>query len=240
MAVSDHSRPFRFFNLPREIRDDIYTCTMYFHDDFPCIILAPKGRVPSFYGEPSDHRAGLYKRYQEFVSLLTLSRQFRDEALPIFWQGNMFQVRKRINLASTPELQDWDDTVLGFIGPSGKMCIARISVPIDCTAFVTKPGGSEKNGEYVTDLGITIERLLEMMPNLQRLEISFGCNVKREDYPGWEKTDAVLKKAAGSLLEFLRPMQRIESSEPPKLVRYLMGGVAGRPIRALKEQETHV
>ena len=43
MAVSYHDRPFRFFDLPREIRNDIYTRMTSFYDDFPMITLAPKG-----------------------------------------------------------------------------------------------------------------------------------------------------------------------------------------------------
>ena len=112
MAVSYHDRPFRFFDLPREIRDDIYTRMTFFYDDFPMITLAPKGRLPNWIGKPSDHRAGLYKRYQEFVSLFTISRQFRDEALPIFWQGNDFDVPLPvINAASKPGLPEPPDQV---------------------------------------------------------------------------------------------------------------------------------
>ena len=79
-----------------------------------------------------------------------------------------------------------------------------------------------------------------MMPNLQRLDISFSCSVKREDYPGWEKTDAVLKNAAGSLLEFLYPMRCFETYDEPKPIILIPGDVAGRPVRAAKEQETCV
>ncbi|MCJ1273884.1 hypothetical protein MMC21_001677 [Puttea exsequens] len=137
VSVSDHNRPFRFFDLPREIRNDIYTRTMYFHDD-RYIILAPKGRLPNYIWKPGDYRAGLYSRYQEFVSHFTILRQFRDEALPIFWRGNIFQVLEDVDLASTPELPDRINTALGFIRLSGKMYIV---------VFVKKPGGSKKNGE---------------------------------------------------------------------------------------------
>ncbi len=92
MAVSYHDRPFRFFDLPREIRNDIYTRMTFFYDDFSMITLAPKGRLPNSIGKPSDYRAGLYKRYQEFVSLFTISRQFRDRPgsgqSPIFLSGS--------------------------------------------------------------------------------------------------------------------------------------------------------
>ena len=130
--------------------------------------------------------------------------------------------------------------VLDAIGPFGKIYIARISVPLLCTVFVKKPEGCKKNGEDDTDLGITIKGLLAMMPDLQLLDSTFKCSVEREDYPGEDKADAVLRNAAGSLREFLHPMQCLESSEPPKLVRTLFGNIAGRPVRAPKEQETRV
>ena len=206
------------------------------------ITLAPKGRLPNWIGEPSDHRAGLYKRYQEFVSLFTISRQFRDEALPIFWQGNDFDVSlPDINAASKPGLPEplgQVNTVLGFIPPSGKMYITRIRLCVRCTVFVKKPGGSQK--EYDTDLGVTIEALLEMMPKLQRLDISFHCQIERKNYPGWATTTAVLEGAAGSLLEFLSTMKMYDCTDPPKPKIHIHGNVAGRPVRAAKEQGTRV
>ena len=244
MAVSYHDRPFRFFDLPREIRNDIYTRMTSFYDDFSMITLGPKGRLPNYIGKPSDHRAGLYKRYQEFVSLFTISRQFRDEALPIFWQGNEFDVSfEEFNVASKPELPeplDQVNTVLGFIPLSGKMYITRIRVRVLCTVFVKKPGGSQKNAEYDTDLGVTIEALLEMMPKLQRLDISFFCEFERKNYPGRETTTAVLEGAAGSLLEFLYPIQILEAIDPTPPMIDIGGNVAGRPVRAAKEQGTRV
>ena len=243
MAVSYHDRPFRFFDLPREIRNDIYTRITSFYDDFSMITLCPKGRLPNWMCKPSDHRAGLYKRYQDLVSLFTISRQFRDEALPIFWQVNDFDVSKEINVASKPELPkplDQVNTELGFIPLSGKMHITRIRVRVLCTVFVKKPGGSQKNAEYDTDLGVTIRALLEMMPKLQRLDISFFCEFERKNYPGWETTTAVLEGAAGSLLEFLYPIQTLEAIDPPMPMKYIGGSVAGRPVRAAKEQGTRV
>ena len=244
MAVSYHDRPFRFFDLPREIRNDIYTRMTSFYDDYPTITLAPKGRLRNSIGKPSDYRAGLYKRYREFVSLFTISRQFCDEALPIFWQGNEFSVSfVDINAASKPELSEPLDqvtTMLGFIPPSGKMYITRIRVRVLCTVFVKKPGGNQKNAEYDTDLGVTIEALLEMMPKLQRLDISFFCEFERKNYPGWETTTAVLEGAARSLLEFSYPIQILESIDMPKPMMSIGGSVAGRPVRAAKEQGTRV
>ena len=198
------------------------------------ITLAPKGRLPNWIGKPSDHRAGLYKRYQEFVSLFTISRQFRDEALPIFWQGNDFDVRlPDINSAPQPGLPEVN-TVLGFIPLSGKMYITRIRVSVRCTFFVMKNAG------YDTDLGITIEALLEMMPRLQRLDISFHCKIEEKNYPGWETTTAVLEGAAGSLLEFLSSMKIHDYTDPPNPKIHIWGNVVGRPVRAAKEQGTRV
>ena len=240
IAASNHDCPYGFFDLPREIRDDIYTRIMYYRSGRSYITLAPKGRVPMSIGEPSDHRARLYKDYQEFVNFLTISRQFRDEALPIFWRGNKFDVFSFFSLTSTPELVGNVDTALDFIASSGKINIASIKIHVLCTVFVEQPGGSKKNGEYDTDLGITIKGLLDMMPNLQRLDLTFSCSVEREDYPGEEKTDAVLQKAAGSLLEFVHDWDCYESSETPKLIIHLFGHVCSRPIRAPTEQETGV
>ena len=241
MPVSYHDRPFRFFDLPREIRNDIHTRMTSFYDDSSMIVLVPKGRLPNWMGKPSDHRCGLYKRYQEFVSLFTISRQFRDEALPIFWQVNEFDVSFNIiNAASKPELPealDQVNAVLGFIPLSGKMYITRISVRALCTVFVKKPGGSQKNAEYDTDLGVTIEALLEMMPKLQRLDISFFCEFERDNYPGRETTTAVFEGAAGNHLEFLSSLQVLELKDP---LMNIGGSVAGRPVRAAKEQGTRV
>ena len=230
MATSGHDRPYGFFDLPREIRDDVYSRTMSFHNDILTIILAPKGKLPHLPHKQSlDRRAGLYKQYREFVNLLTISRQFRAEALPIFWQGNSFRVSRFFSLTSTPELLEEADTALNFIGPSGKTHIAKLKIPLLCTVFVKQP-----RGEYDTDLGVTIKGLLDMMPSLQTLELPFWCSVKSKDYPGEEKTDAVLQKAAGSLLEFSRPVQCSESSEPPKLMTELFGNITGRPVHAPK------
>jgi len=237
VAVSTHNPPFRFFDLPREIRDGIYTRTMYFHDD-SYIILVPKGKVPNYIGRPRDFRVRLYRRYQEFVSFFTISRQFCDEALPIFWQGNNFEVFGFISLASTPELPDRAHTALDFVGLSGKMCIARISVEILYAVFVKKPGRGQKNSEYDTDLGITIKELLEMMPNLQRLDARLACSIHKNDYPGYEQTTTMLKKAAGSHLDFLSSVNFLEMQDEPKPVITLAGNVSGRPIRAAKEQGT--
>ncbi|KAK4695360.1 hypothetical protein P7C71_g2382, partial [Lecanoromycetidae sp. Uapishka_2] len=131
-------------------------------------------------------------------------------------------------------------TTLDFIGHPGKMCITRLYVPILCTVFVKKAEGSKKEGEHVTDLGITIKRLLDILPNLEMLDMSFWCSVKREDYPGEEKTGAVLEKALEGLLEFSWPMGCAQSSDPPKLVIGLFGRIHGRPLRTAKEQKTHI
>ena len=130
------------------------------------------------------------------------------------------------------------EDLLGFIPLSGKMYITRIRVCVLCTMFVKKPGGSQKNAEYDTDLGVTIEALLEMMPKLQRLDISFFCEFERKNYPGWETTTAVLEGTTGSLLEFLYPIQIHDFTDPPKPKMHIGGNVAGRPIRAAKEQGT--
>lgn len=242
MAVSYHDHPFRFFDLPLEIRNDIYTRMVYF-DYYFDITLAPKGRLQHYIGRPSDHRAGIYNRYQEFISFFTISRQFRDEALPIFWHGNEFKISNSINFASKSELSeplDRVETALSFIPLSGKMHIAKIRVRVLCTVFVKKPGGSQKNGEYDTDLGVTIEGLMNLMPNLQRLDISFFCEFERKDCPGLETTSAVWKGAAGSLLEFLHPMRFLEAIDPPQPFMHIGGSVACRPLRAAKEQGTRV
>ena len=233
MTLPDHNRPFRFFDLPREIRDEIYTLYSYTELHIP---LGPKGTVSKYIGKPSDHRARLYKRYQECVSLFTISRQFRHEALPLFWQRNDFRLFGSFGDASLNQAE----TAMDYIGRSGKRHIANVHVNISCTVSVRKPGGSEKNGEYDTDLGTTVKGVLDILPNLKRLEIDLSCHVDREQYPGVEITEAVLQKAAGDLLEFLHPMQCFESSEKPKLVIDLFGNVAGRPIRSPKEQDIGV
>ncbi|KAL8814894.1 MAG: hypothetical protein Q9191_008506, partial [Dirinaria sp. TL-2023a] len=240
MAASGNDRPYGFFDLPREIRDDIYTRIMSFHNVTSYITLAPKGKLPTYMCKPSDHRAGMYKQYQEFVNFFTISRHFRDEALPIFWQRNRFEISRSFSLISMPRLLDKADTTLDYIGPSGKIHITSIEIHLLCTVFVKQPRGSKKNREFDTDLGITIKGLLDMMPNLQSLRLPFSCSVEREDYPGEDKTHAVLEEAAASLLDFLHPMECFESSDPPKLVIYLFGSVVGRPVRAPTDQETVV
>ena len=238
MNSSNHNRSFVFFDLPREIRDDIYRRIMHFHDREPSILLAPRGMVPSFLGKPSEYRAELYGRYQAFVTLLTVSRRFHNEALPVFWQINTFRVSRFFSLASSSELRHQSYTSLNFIGASGLRNIANVRISVLCTVFIQSPHNNGRSSEYGTDLGTTIKGLLDMMPNLQRLDMQFTCKVERKDYPGEEKTHVVLEKAAGRLLEFVYPMQCFESSEPPKLTRTLLGNVTGRPIRALKKQET--
>ena len=118
------------------------------------------------------------------------------------------------------------------------MYITRIRVCVLCTMFVKKPGSSQMNAEYDTDLGVTIEALLEMMPKLQMLDINFFCEFERKNYPGWETTTAVLEGAAQSLLDFLYPIQIHEFIDMPKPMMSIGGNVAGRPVRAAKEQRT--
>ena len=152
-----------------------------------------------------------------------ISRRFREEVLNTFWGRDVFKVLGFISLASSSELPDYVDTSLDFIGFSGRLRIARISVPVWCTVFGKKPGSSEEGHQYDTDLSITIQKQLELMPNLQRLHLNFTCSIQQGRYHlGLSELMDVMKKAAGTFLEFLYPIQWLGSLE---------GHVAGRPIR---------
>ena len=240
MEASNKNRSLEFFKLPREIRDDIYSRIVLHQGDHPSIILAPRGGFAGWFGRPKETRTALYKQYQEFVSLFTVSRQFYDEALPIFWQQNTFSINRSFSLSSTFEASEDSDTTINYIGPSGKLHIANVSINVLCTVFVERSESSEQKGEHATDLGVTIKGLLDMMPNLQSLDLQIDCKVKREEFPGEVETEVVLKKAAEALLESRSGLSCFQSTDPPKLVITLFGDIKGRPIREAREQAVGV
>lgn len=235
MAQLVHNRPLGFFDLPREIRDDIYTRMMCFPNDGTEIRLGRKGTIPNSLGQP-DRRARLYECYQEFVLLFTISHQFCNEALPIFWQENTFELSPSFSRASFEQA----DTALNFIGPAARLYIARVSLRLYCTVFVRKTRCSQENEGYDTDLGTSIKGLLDILPNLQWLNLTLNCTVQTRIYPGEKETEDVLQKAAEGVLELLRPLECFQSSEKRKLEITVFGDVRGRPIRTSKVQDSSV
>ena len=230
MEPLERIRSLHFFDLHWEIRDEIYSRAMYFPDDhFLC--LAPRGMVPQNIGRPNA-RAERYRRYREIVSLFTVSRQFRDEVLPIFWKKNRFNIVQHINLAPADNLPNWAGTAIDYIGPSGKMYLQMLKVPILCTLLV-KPG---KNPKYDADLGITLQTLLEMLPNLRELDLGYSCLIKTEDFIGYKETENVLSKAAEGLVDFLHPPQYSWAIENGKTHKIVYGRADARPLHARKQQ----
>ena len=219
---------------------------MYYHDpgdETHQIELAPRGKLSYSCAnpKPSDHRKQVYKCFQKSVALFTISRRFHEEALPLFWQVNEFVIAGFVSLTASKGLSSFLATSLDYIGPSGKRYIASIRVVMLFSVCVKDPGSNNDVDGYDTDLGVTIGTLLDMMPNLQKLQIKFLCINKRElDYSHEEKIEDMLKEAVAGLLDFSDSWMYSLSLDHAQLDFKIIGGVTGRPIRAANRPKIKV
>ena len=91
------ANPFRFLDLPAELRTDVYSCILGYEAML---------RIPSGKSERGDRSAGSASQ----PSLTMVSRQLRNETLPLYYQLNSFKLdlhHKDLITSTAKEVLDW-------------------------------------------------------------------------------------------------------------------------------------